>query len=166
MRDPEANPFPVADAGRRAIWEMLVPRDIGAFLAADWGPIADDFVEGNFTGLNARFLASPDEWRLSFPTLDAYRAEWLRQAQEAKAAREAGLYAEDARAAIFRATRLEEIEIDGAAALVRKRFDGGIRRADGGFERMNWQTLYVCRLDGGRWRIAGFTGYLPHVKDA
>ena len=146
MRDPEANPFPAADTARRAIWEMLVPRDIDAFLAADWALVEGDFVEANFTGLNARFLPSPDAWRLSFPTLAAYRDEWLRQAREAKAAREAGLYAEDARAAIFRATRLEEIEIDGAAALVRKRFDGGIRRADGGLDRMNWQTLYICRL--------------------
>lgn len=165
MRDPEANPFPAADAARHAIWEMLVPRDIAAFLAADWGVVAGDFVAANFAGLNARFLASPDEWRLSYPTLEAYRDEWLRQAREAKAARDGGLYAEDAGAAIFRATRLEEVEIDGGAALVRKRFDGGIRRADGGFDRMNWQTLYVCRLDGGRWKIAGFVGYLPHVSD-
>ena len=111
---------------RRAIWEMLVPRDIDAFLAADWGMVADDFVEANFTGLDGRFLPSPDDWRLSFPTLEAYREEWLRQAREAKAARDGGVYAEDARAAIFRATRLEEIEIEGEAALVRKRFDGGI----------------------------------------
>ncbi len=165
MRDPEANPFPVTDAPRRAIWEMLVPRDIDAFLAADWGFVTDDFVETNFTGLDARFKGSPDDWRLSFPTLAAYREEWLRQAREAKAAREAGLHAEDTRAAIFRATRLEEIEIDGETALVRKRFDGGIRRTDGGFDRMNWQTLYICRLAGGRWRIAGFVGYLPHVKE-
>lgn len=162
MRDPEANPFPATDPARRAIWEMLVPRDIDAFLAADWRPVADDFVGANFTGLDARFTASPDDWRLSFPTLAAYRGEWLRQARAAKAAREGGLYAEDARAAIFRATRLEEIEIDGAAALARKRFDGGIRRADGRVDRMNWQTLYICRLDAGRWRIAGFVGYLPH----
>jgi hypothetical protein len=144
---------------------MLVPRDIDAFLAADWGLVADDFVEANFTGLNARFLATPDDWRLSFPTLAAYRDEWLRQAREAQAARHGGLYAEDARGAIFRATRLEEIDLDGAAALVRKRFDGGIKRADGGLDRMNWQTLYICRLDGGRWKIAGFVGYLPHVTD-
>ena len=74
MRDPEANPFPVTDAPRRAIWEMLVPRDIDAFLAADWGFVTDDFVETNFTGLDARFKGSPDDWRLSFPTLAAYRA--------------------------------------------------------------------------------------------
>jgi hypothetical protein len=165
MRDPEANPFPASDSARREIWEMLVPRDIDAFLAADWAPVAGDFVETNFTGLNARFRAAPDEWRLSFPTLAAYRDEWLRQAQEAKAARDGGLYAENARAAIFRATRLEEIELSGAAALVRKRFAGGIRRVDGGLDRMNWQTLYICRLDAGRWKIAGFVGYLPNVSD-
>lgn len=165
MRDPFENPFPATDTARHAIWQMLVPRDIDAFLAADWGLVADDFIAANFTGLNGRHLASPDEWRLSFPTLEAYRDEWLRQAAEAKAAREGGLYAEEARAAIFRATRLEEIEITGEAALVRKRFDGGIARADGGFDRMNWQTLYICRRDGGRWKIAGFVGYLPHVED-
>jgi hypothetical protein len=165
MRDPEANPFPAADAARRAIWEMLVPRDIDAFLAADWGMVADDFATANFTGIDGRFLPSPDDWRLSFPTLEAYREEWLRQAREAKAARDGGVHAEDARAAIFRATRLEEIEVEGEAALVRKRFDGGIRRADGGFDLMNWQTLYICRLDGERWKIAGFVGYLPHVRD-
>ena len=30
MRDPEANPFPMSDEVRHAIWEMLVPRDIDA----------------------------------------------------------------------------------------------------------------------------------------
>lgn len=162
MRDPHANPFPPEDAARRAIWDMLVPRDIDAFLAADWGAVAGDFVAANFTGLNGRFLSDPDDWQLSFPTLAAYRDEWLRQAEEAKAARAAGLYAEDARAAIFRATRLEEIEITGEAALVRKRFDGTIARTDGGADRLNWQTLYICRVEAGRWKIAGFVGYLPY----
>lgn len=166
MRDPSVNPFSPGDAARHAIWQMLVPRDIDAFLAADWAAVEGDFIPAGFTGLDARRRSSPDDWRLSFPTLAAYRDEWLRQAVEAQAARAGGLYSEDARDAIFRATRLEEIEVDGAAALVRKRFDGGIRRTDGGFDRMNWQTLYICRQDGGRWKIAGFVGYLPHVEEA
>ena len=45
MRDPFKNPFPASDAARHAIWEMLVPRDIDAFLAADWSMVAGDFVE-------------------------------------------------------------------------------------------------------------------------
>ena len=28
---------------------------------------------------------------------------------------------------------------------------------------MNWQTLYICRREDGRWKIAGFIGYLPHM---
>ena len=32
------NPFPASDPDRHAIWEMLVERDIQAFVAADWNP--------------------------------------------------------------------------------------------------------------------------------
>jgi hypothetical protein len=49
--------------------------------------------------------------------------------------------------------------------MVRKKFDGRLAKADGSFDRMNWQTLYICRRDGGRWKIAGFVGYLPHIKE-
>ena len=46
--DPEANPFPVRRRAA-AIWEMLVPRDIDAFLAADWG-WSRTTSSANFTG--------------------------------------------------------------------------------------------------------------------
>src|SRR4029079_7073751 len=32
----DTNPFPPNDAARRAIWDMLVQRDIRAFVAGDW----------------------------------------------------------------------------------------------------------------------------------
>ena len=97
--------------------------------------------------------------------LDAYRVEWLRQAQGFGADLAAGSYSGDPRAEIYAATRLEQIEITGDAALVRKKFDGRLARTDGSFERMNWQTLYICRREGGRWKIAGFVGYLPHLPE-
>ncbi|WP_435168915.1 hypothetical protein [Falsirhodobacter sp. 1013] len=159
-RDPFLNPF--TDRDRRAIWEMLVPRDIDAFVAADWDAVAGDFIDANFTGLSGHFQPDPQGVTLAFPDLATYRTEWLRQAEEF--GRQA--FAGDPRADIFAATRLEEIEITADAALVRKKFDGHLRRADGGVDRMNWQTLYWCRKDGGRWKIAGFVGYLPHVTDA
>ncbi|MGL4280262.1 MAG: hypothetical protein ACRCS0_07850 [Albidovulum sp.] len=164
-RDPFANPFPASDPDRRAIWEMLVRRDIDAFVSADWPMVADDFIATNFTGISGHFQPDPQGFTLAFPTLDAYRAEWLRQATEFGLARATGVFAGNPRDGIFAATRLEEIEISGDAALVRKKFDGRLARADGGHDRMNWQTLYVCRKDAGRWKIAGFVGYLPHVKD-
>lgn len=70
--------------------------------------------------------------------------------------------AEDPRNAIFTTTTLEEIEVEGETALVRKKFDGGLRKADGSFDVMKWQTLYYCRLHEGRWKISGFTGYMPN----
>jgi hypothetical protein len=158
MRDPFENPFPASDEARHAIWEMLVRRDIDAFLAADWRRVEDDFVEEGFIGIDAGKETSPDRWRLAFPTLGAYRDEWLRQAEDFAGQ----AFAEDPRTAIFATTTLEDIEISGGTALARKKFDGSILRADGGRDRMLWQTLYYCRRHGGRWKISGFTGYLPN----
>lgn len=160
-RDPFLNPF--TDPDRRAIWEMLVPRDIDAFVSADWNAVAGDFVTANFIGISGNFQPDPQGYTLAFPTLDAYRTEWLRQAQEFAAARDAGAFAGDPRSGIFAATRLEEIELEGDAAMVRKKFDGHLAKSDGSFDRMNWQTLYICRREDGRWKIAGFIGYLPHM---
>lgn len=158
MRDPFHNPFPAEDTDRRAIWEMLVPRDIDAFLAADWQAVAGDFIEEGFLGLDAGKQTNPDAWRLAFPTLGAYREEWLRQAADFR--KES--FAEDPRTAIFNTTRLEEISFAGDAALVRKKFDGSILKSDGTRDILKWQTLYYCRRHEGRWKICGFTGYLPN----
>ncbi len=151
------NPFP-DDPDRAAIWDMLVPRDIAAFVAADWSMVADDFVSGGFYGMNANKSPDASDWTIGFPTLEAYRDEWLRQAAQSRATR----YAEDLSDGIHRATSLTRIEITGDMALAHKRFDGTIRLADGGSDRLNWQTLYVCRREAGRWKIAGFVGYMAY----
>lgn len=158
MRDPFQNPFPSSDTARHAIWEMLVPRDIDAFLAADWSMVEHDFVADGFIGVSGNRDPNPDNWRLAFPNLTAYRDEWLTQARDFAA----GSYGEDPRTAIFTTTTLEDIEISGETALVRKKFMGGIKKTDGSLDPMQWQTLYYCRLHEGRWKISGFTGYLPN----
>jgi hypothetical protein len=120
--------------------------------------VAGDFVEDGFIGIDGRREASPDDWRLTFPSLGAYRDEWLRQARDFAGQS----FAEDVRTAIFTTTTLEDIEINGEKALARKKFDGGIRKADGSYDVLKWQTVYYCRLHEGRWKICGFTGYLPN----
>ncbi|MGO7711721.1 hypothetical protein ACC666_36045, partial [Rhizobium johnstonii] len=50
-------------------WEMLVPRDIYAFLAADWSMVEHDFVEDGFICIDGLKEVSPDKWRLAFPTV-------------------------------------------------------------------------------------------------
>ncbi len=158
MNDVFSNPFPPNDPDRHAIWTMLVERDIAAFLAADWTMVADDFVAEGFLGIDAGKSDNPDRWRLAFPTLAAYRDEWLRQAKDFQTLS----FAEDPRTAIFTTTTLREIEISGDRALVHKKFDGGITRSDGQRDVMNWQTLYYCRKIGETWKITGFCGYMPY----
>ncbi|MXU66722.1 hypothetical protein [Oceanomicrobium pacificus] len=157
-RDPFTPPFAPDDEARRAIWEMLVPRDIDAFLAADWSMVEDDFEDAAFFGIHGQNSPDADAWSLAFPDLASYRAEWLRQAKDFATQS----FAEDPRPALFRATRLEEIEISGDRALVRKKFDGALKRTDGGSDRLLWQTHYHCHRIGGRWKICGFLGYLPN----
>ncbi len=162
LRESQINPFESRDLDRAQIWDMLVRRDIDAFVAADWAAVAGDFETFSFFGVDAGKMPNPDDWKLGFPDLETYRAEWLRQAEEFRKTD----FAEDARAAIFEATRLEEIEIRGERAIARKKFNGRIRKADGGEDRLLWQTLYYCVKRDGRWKICGFTGYLPNPMGA
>ena len=66
--DPMTNPFPAADPDRRAIWEMLVTRDIDAFLGQDWSMVEGDFVAEGFLGINAHGSDIPDSWRVGSAT--------------------------------------------------------------------------------------------------
>ena len=150
------NPFP-DDPDRSAIWTMLVERDIDAYLARDWTMVEDDFIADGFFGLHAQFKPRPDDWIMAFPELAHYRDEWLRQANETANT----AYAEPLRAAMFRATELDVIDIVGKRAVARKKFNGVIARADGGSEKLDWQTLYFCAKCAEAWKITGFVGYLP-----
>ncbi|OIS94096.1 hypothetical protein [Brucella cytisi] len=152
-----ANPF-AGDKDREQIWEMLVRRDIEAFVSQDWSLVADDFDEVRFLGIHAHNDRDPDNWDAGFPTLASYRNEWLRQAAESAAVE----YAESLADGIFRATNLSVIDITGDVALARKKFGGTITRKDGTIDRLNWQTLYFCRRDGARWKITGFVGYMAY----
>ena len=151
------NPFP-NDADRSAIWTMLVERDIAAFVAADWSMVDGDFVREGFLGINGGKSGNPDAWKISFPTLEAYRDDWIRQARESQKLD----YAEDVLEGIHRATSLTEIEINGDIAIAHKKFDGEIALRDGGKDVLNWQTLYFCRKVDGVWKLTGFAGYLPY----
>lgn len=152
------NPFN-SDADRQAIWNMLVTRDIQAFVQADWSAVEDDFIVEGFMGIDAGKHPNPDYWELKYPNLNAYREEWLRQAQEFQQTS----WQEDPELAIYRATRLRDIDVRGETAIAHKKFDGSILTATGERVVLQWQTLYHCRKAHGRWKIAGFTGYMPYA---
>ncbi len=154
------NPFPAGDVDRHAIWEMLVRRDIDAYLAHDWSAVAGDFVTTGFFGISGNRSGNPDSWTIGFPTLEAYRDSWLADTIEQAD------FAEELRPAIFRVTTLRDIEIAGERALAHKKFDGEIARKDGTAQQMKWQSVYHLRQEGGVWKIAGFNGYMPNPMGA
>lgn len=152
------NPFKDDEPDRREIWDMLVRRDIDAFLSCDWSATAPDFVVDGFFGIDGGKDPDPDNWRISYSSLEVYRDEWLRQAEETRET----VDAEKAREALFAAVDLTHIDISADCAVAHKKFDGHFPLLSGGSDRMNWQTLYVCRKSGGSWKIASFVGYLKH----
>ena len=168
----DRNPFAGADPDRAAIWDMLVYRDIDAYLAVDWEAVADDFVSDEFFGIDAGKSRNADRWRPAFSSLDAYRDVWLEQARETRENADP----DRVRAALFALTTLTQIDIDGGFAIAHKKFDGSLPRRDGSAERLQWQTHYYCKRVPGEqvpdkkaasaWKIRGFTGYLPNPLHA
>ena len=150
------NPFP-ADTDRAQLWQMLVEDDIEAFIHTDWDRVKDDFIPTGFTAIDAKGSDNPDSWRLSFQTLAQYEASWLEQSRELTAK----LDTDRLRQALVDATTLRDIEVEGDAALLHKKFDGQIVTDSGEVLPLNWQTVYQCLRLNGEWKIGGFVGYLP-----
>lgn len=149
------NPFE-ADADRAQIWEMLVERDIHAYVASDWSQVAGDFLPDEFVAVNGRGRSNPDSWRLGFPALNDYRDSWVGNGQRLREE------VPDLEAGLYDATTLRDIEIEGGRAIAHKKFDGQLRRHDGSLVQLRAQTLYLCKQVEERWRIQGFVGYLPN----
>lgn len=147
-----------ADPDRAAIWNMLVARDIAAYVAADWAMVEDDFIADGFFGVDAGKIANVDRWGPRFASLAAYCDEWLRQARATHALAVNETVASDLHAL----TDLSQIDVDGDFALAHKKFDGTVRLKSGASDTLKWQTLYFCRRLEGRWKIAGFCGYMPY----
>jgi len=151
------NPFPANDPDRRYLWEMLVNRDIKAFVSQDWSMVENDFMADGFMGIDAGKNRNVDKWELKFPDLESYKDEWLSQAADF-----AQLDLEENKEYAFhRVTILQDIEIQGDVALLHKKFFGPIKKKDGGQIETDWQTLYRCKKVGDTWKIIGFTGYMP-----
>ena len=136
---------------------MLVERDIAAFVAADWSLVEQDFAAEQFAGYSGK--SNPDHWRITFPTLNAYRDEWLRQAKNFAAVTLQSMSVSDF---LYETTVLRDIEIAGDLAMAHKKFDGRAMTTAGQPLVLNWQTIYWLRRSSSGWKITGFLGYLPN----
>jgi hypothetical protein len=137
---------------------MLVRRDIEAFAAGDWDAHFEDFAPELFFGIDGRFSDNPDLWRVTYADIERYRERWLGASADMVAQIARG----DLERALFALTSLRTIELVNDFAMARKKFDGAVLLRTGETVTMRWQTLYFCRRIDGRWRIAGFLGYLPN----
>jgi hypothetical protein len=154
----DANPFQ-PETDNHAIWEMLVRKDVEGFVAEDWSILAPSFKTEGFCGLDAKRSMHPAGWQVQFPTVEAYRDSWLEDARRSASTP----YAEDRRMALYRATNMLDIRINGLAATARKIFDDAIAMVDGSSHRLNWQSVFFCMKEGGTWKVTGFVGFLPNA---
>lgn len=153
-----ANPH-AGDADRAQLWEMLVRRDIEAYVRQDWSMVADDFLPEQFFGFSARHSGAVDDWGMAYPSLAAYRDDWLAQAAESAATAATDQLAD----ALLKLSDLTSIDIKDGCAVARKCFDGTVPLADGSrSDPLKWQTIYICRATDNGWKIQGFFGYLPY----
>jgi len=153
------NPFPASDPDRREIWDILMRRDFEAFVTGDWSMIEGDFLREGFFGIDACKSSNPDQWKLSFPRLETYRDEWVRQAREFGSMEIPGTTMLDF---LFDSCRLQEIELADHRAAILKRFDGKVTTVDGTDIVLQFQSHYHLVCHAGRWRIASFVGFLPN----
>ncbi|WP_245293726.1 nuclear transport factor 2 family protein [Rhizobium bangladeshense] len=54
-----------------------------------------------------------------------------------------------------------DIRVEGQTATARKTFNDKISLEDGGFQALNWQSVFFCTKEEGAWKISGFVGFLP-----
>ncbi|MFO0791395.1 MAG: hypothetical protein U0805_18190 [Pirellulales bacterium] len=140
------------------IWDALIARDSDAFAAADWSICADDFSTECFDGISAHGSLNPVEWTLRYPTVDSYRDDWLRMADEFLAI---PLAVVSHRELLYRMQHLARIEISAGRAVVWKQFRADEPLTTGGSYEIQTQSVYRLHQIEGRWLIVGFVGYLP-----
>ena len=159
VREYMNNPFDKHhDADRHAIWHMLVEVDSDAFSVGDWSQIEKDFDAAHFEGVRAMHSSNPDQWKIVFPTLSAYRDSWLEAAREW---RKKKFINHTQREAVYARTRMTQIDIAGERALAHKKFLGDLKLEDGSVLSGSRQTLYRLHRQRGQWKIVGFIGQLP-----
>jgi hypothetical protein len=100
------------------------------------------------------------DWTLNFPDLESYKMAWLNDS----AAFEKINFAIDPRKQLYAISKLEKIEIKKDIALVHKVFNGDIPIVDAESLPFRWRSLFLMQKAGGRWRIAGFCGYINLTK--
>ncbi|MDI9818113.1 MULTISPECIES: hypothetical protein [unclassified Legionella] len=147
----------VLDNEQQKLWELLVVKDAEAFAACNWSGIEDEFISESFIGIYANNSFSPGDWDYAYPTLDAYKIKWLKQANLLGE----NDYKIPLEEALQQIITLKKISIKENRACVWKQFDGFLETMTGEKIFLQWQTIYFCTKKESDWKISGFIGHLP-----
>jgi hypothetical protein len=154
-----ANPFDSrTHADQHALWQILIARDVKAFVAANWSICENDFAHDRFEGIHAHASLDPTSWTLQYPTVDAYRNDWLEMAHTYRNVPLADIGHTDL---LFKMQRFAKVEIASDRAIVCKQFRANERLTNGERYNVYAQSIYRLHRIDARWRIVGFIGYLP-----
>jgi hypothetical protein len=153
------NPYdPQVDPDGHALWNALIGRDSEAFVAADWSICDGDFWHDHFEGISAHGSHNPMDWTLEYPTVAAYRDDWLKMAAKFNSL---PLLTVSHRELLYRMQSFAKIEIAVGRAVVWKQFCADEPLSNGERYRVTGQSVYRLHRVEGHWRIVGFVGYLP-----
>jgi hypothetical protein len=149
-------PWPTTTNGSaKRTFGKLLSRGGGPVQNGGRAPVATDYVENGFLGIDAALSLDPANWRPAYSRAGAYR-------DAAVAARwNPTDFAEPLRSAWFRCQSIVRVDINGDAALAHKRIEGQILRKSGDPMSLAWRPVLHLRRENKVWKIAGFTGYLP-----
>jgi hypothetical protein len=107
-------------------------------------------------GTNA--LKESADWTLEYPTVEAYRDDWLKMAAKF---RSLPLVTISHRELLYAMQSFAKIEIAEDRAVVWKQFYADEPLTGGERYRLAGQSVYRLHRNDGHWRIVGFVGYLP-----
>jgi hypothetical protein len=159
MRDYFTNPFDrERDPVRHLLWDKLVARDSEAFVAKDWSRVGGDFDRDRFEGITANDSANPRDWKVVYPTLEPYRDDWLRAAEDFV---KMPLAHGTPRDLIYKLTTMDHVEIAGDRALCHKKFVATEALKSGARYIIASESLFRMHRIRGEWKVAGFISDLP-----
>ena len=151
------NPFSTSDTERFAIWELLVRRDFEAFLRQDWEAVGGDYIAEKFYGIDFQKSTNCSDWKLGYPSLEAYRMAWLRDSAQFSQTP----FCVDPRNVLYACCRLEHWDLQCDTGIVHKVFDGSLPVHGTYPMALRWRSIFLLRRSEALWKIAGFVGYMP-----
>ncbi len=149
------NPY-TPESDKFHFWEMLIKNDFEGFLSGNWNLIENDFHSELFFGFDFRNSSSGRHCRLTYPTLESYKKQWLEDSDKFRSNK----FLRSPRERLYSLTKLENIEVYEKSAAVHKVFNGTIELVNKEPINLSWRSIFLLQKINQEWFIVGFNGYM------